>query len=48
MTKSVAEIAKPLGIATAWVCRQGRIYDVGQTMPDHKLSCLRSLRDILR
>lgn len=40
--------AKPLGITTAWVCRQGRIYDVGQTMPDHKLSCLRGLRDILR
>lgn len=39
--------AKPLGITTAWVCRQGRIYDVGQEAPDYKFSCLRGLRDLL-
>jgi 2-haloacid dehalogenase/putative hydrolase of the HAD superfamily len=39
--------AKPLGIATAWVCRQGRIYDVGQEIPDHKVSSLSGLRDLL-
>jgi 2-haloacid dehalogenase/putative hydrolase of the HAD superfamily len=40
--------ARPLGITTAWICRQGRIYDVGQAEPDHKLSCMRGLCDILR
>ncbi len=39
--------AKPLGMTTAWVCRQARIYDIGDGQANHKLSCLRGLRDIL-
>ncbi|MCP4249323.1 MAG: HAD family hydrolase [bacterium] len=39
--------AAPLGITTAWICRDGRIYDVGSAEPDHKLSCLMELRDII-
>ncbi|MHC4066348.1 MAG: HAD family hydrolase, partial [Planctomycetota bacterium] len=40
--------AAPLGIATAWVCRDGRIYDIGTAEPDYKVSSLVELCDIVR
>lgn len=40
--------AAPLGITTAWICRDGRIYDVGSAKPDHNLSSLMELCDIVR
>lgn len=40
--------ASPLGITTAWVCRDGRIYDVGTAEPDHKVSCLMGLKQIIQ
>jgi 2-haloacid dehalogenase/putative hydrolase of the HAD superfamily len=40
--------AAPLGITTIWVCRTGRIHDVGTAKPDHKISSLMGLRDIIR
>ncbi|HUU82613.1 MAG TPA: HAD family hydrolase [Phycisphaerae bacterium] len=39
--------AGPLGIATVWVCRTGRIYDVGTSRPDYKVSSLKGLSEIL-
>lgn len=39
--------AAPLGLATVWVCRSGRIYDVGTAEPDYKVSSLMDLREIL-
>ena len=39
--------ADPLGITTAWVCREGRIFDVGEKEPDHKVSCLKELGTII-
>ena len=39
--------AKPLGITTAWVCRDGRIYDAGSCEPHHKISSLLELRQLL-
>ncbi|MFQ5491651.1 MAG: HAD family hydrolase [Phycisphaerae bacterium] len=39
--------ARRMGITTVWVCRQGRIFDVGNSEPDHKISSLNELQDIL-
>ena len=39
--------AKPLGIATAWICRDERIFDVGQARPDHKISSLLELTSVI-
>lgn len=39
--------AKPLGILTGWVCREGRIHDVGAERPDHVFRNLRELADWL-
>ncbi len=39
--------AEQLGITTAWVCREGRIFDVGEKKPDHKVSCLKELGEII-
>jgi 2-haloalkanoic acid dehalogenase type II len=35
--------AQPLGLHTAWVCRDGRIHDVGEAQPDHTVADLREL-----
>ena len=40
--------AAALGITTAWICRDGRIYDIGSARPDYKLRSLLELRDIVR
>ena len=39
--------ASRAGIATAWVCRQDRIFDAGNSTPDHKMRSLMELHDIL-
>jgi 2-haloalkanoic acid dehalogenase type II len=39
--------AAALGITTIWVCRTGRIYDVGTAKPDHKIRSLLELGDII-
>ena len=39
--------AAPLGITTVWVCRQGRIFDVGTAKPDYNISSLNGLADII-
>lgn len=36
-----------LGITTAWICREDRIFDVGEAKPDHKISSLLELRELL-
>ena len=40
--------AKKLGIATAWICRRNRIYDIGSANPDHTISILTDIFDLLR
>jgi 2-haloacid dehalogenase/putative hydrolase of the HAD superfamily len=39
--------AAALGIATAWVCRDDRIFDAGDCEPNHKIRSLMELHDIL-
>ena len=39
--------AKPLGITTTWICREERIFDVGEARPDHKISSLLDLGPLL-
>jgi len=39
--------AARLGIATVWVCRDGRIFDVGDARPDYKVNSLDDLGDII-
>ena len=39
--------AKPLGMCTTWVCREDRMFDVGQARPDHKITSLLELRSLL-
>ncbi|MFH0981407.1 MAG: HAD family hydrolase, partial [Planctomycetota bacterium] len=39
--------ARPLGIATTWICREERIFDVGEAYPDHKISSLLELKSLL-
>lgn len=39
--------AKPLGIRTTWVCREDRIFDVGQSRPDHEICSLLELASLL-
>ena len=38
--------AKPLGIATAWICREERIFDLGDTQPDRKIKSLLELKSL--
>jgi 2-haloacid dehalogenase/putative hydrolase of the HAD superfamily len=40
--------AQALGITAVWVCREGRIFDVGEARPDHKISSLTELGSLLR
>jgi len=40
--------ARKLGLATAWVHRDGRIFDVGQARPDYRVGSLLELADLLR
>lgn len=40
--------AQALGIATAWICREDRIFDVGEAQPDHKIRSLLELHPLLR
>ncbi len=40
--------AKPLGIATAWICREDRIFDVGKGHPDYNIRSLHELCSIVR
>lgn len=40
--------AQPLGITTIWICREGRIFDVGDATPDYKINSLMDLSRILR
>jgi 2-haloacid dehalogenase len=39
--------AAALGIATAWVCRDDRIFDAGECVPDHKIVSLMELQGLL-
>lgn len=39
--------AAALGIATAWVCRDDRIFDAGESVPDHKIGSLMELQGLL-
>lgn len=39
--------AGALGMTTCWVCYEDRILDVGTARPDHKISSLMQLREIL-
>lgn len=39
--------AQSAGIATAWICRNGRIFDTGQSTPDYKIHSLIELHTIL-
>jgi len=39
--------AQSVGIATAWLCRDDRIFDAGESTPDHKIRSLNELRRIL-
>ena len=40
--------AKPLGIATAWICREDRIFDVGMGEPDYSIRSLRELHNLVQ
>ncbi len=40
--------AAKLGITTVWLCRDGRIFDVGTASADHTIASLSELRAILR
>ncbi|MBN1514188.1 MAG: HAD family hydrolase [Phycisphaerae bacterium] len=39
--------AQSVGIATTWLCRDGRIFDTGQSTPDYKIGSLNELCAIL-
>lgn len=39
--------AGPLGLGTCWVCYESRILDVGQGLPNHKISSLKDLPSLL-
>lgn len=39
--------ARPLGITTAWICREERIFDVGEARPDHTIRSLLELGALL-
>jgi putative hydrolase of the HAD superfamily len=39
--------AQALGIKCCWVCYEHRILDVGEAVPDHKISHLSDLHAIL-
>ena len=40
--------AARLGITTVWLCRDGRIFDVGTASADHTIASLSELRAILQ
>jgi len=39
--------ASKIGITTAWICRESRIHDIGESRPDHTVASLCDLRDFL-
>ena len=39
--------ARAVGLTTCWVCYEDRILDVGTALPDHKVSSLMQLRDLV-
>lgn len=39
--------AQPLGMKTGWLCRENRIFDVGEAAPDHVFADLAELADWL-
>jgi len=39
--------AQALGITAAWICREDRIFDVGDARPDHKIRSLLELQSLL-
>ena len=39
--------AENVGIDAVWICRNGRIHDIGTARPRHKISSLNELRDCL-
>lgn len=39
--------AANLGITTIWLCRDNRIFDIGECTPDHKIISLNELKDFL-
>jgi 2-haloacid dehalogenase len=39
--------AQALGITTTWICREERIFDVGEARPDHNIRSLLELKSLL-
>lgn len=40
--------AARVGLKTAWVCRNSRIYDIGHTQPDYTIAALTELKTLAR